>query len=41
MMSPVMGLSGTNWLIALLVVLGVTLIVILSVILLSIQPASG
>jgi hypothetical protein len=36
-----MGLSGTNRLIAVLVVLGVTLIVVLSVILLSIQPASG
>jgi hypothetical protein len=40
-MMSLMGLSGTNRLIAVLVVLGVTLIVILSVILLSIQPASG
>jgi hypothetical protein len=36
-----MGLSTTNRLIALLVVLGVMLIVILSVILLSIQPVSA
>jgi hypothetical protein len=36
-----MGFSGTNRLIAALVFLGVALILILSVILLSIQPASA